>query len=226
MAPLPPAPQVLRIRILFGIGSKPNQGVRVFFRYSGGAPSSSDAEAIAASLLGIANTVLAPDMHPQNSVQGVAVEDLTSATGAVGEATGDTPGTRVGGPLPAESTFVTQYVIPVRYRGGHPRSGWPLGTDSDVLNPQAWQAAAVTGFTNDMLSLLEQFGTVSSGTTTVGVHVAVQYYHGFTPVQSPTTGRYRNVPDVMGSPEIRDVTAVLGKVGIGSARRRRIKGAA
>lgn len=223
MTALPSVANVFRARILFSIGDKPDQGVRVFFRWSGSAPSAAAATTLAGDLFSTASLNLPAAMHPDNSITGVILEDLTSPTGAVGEASGTTPGTETGGPLGADTAFVASYEIPVRYRGGHPRSYWPLGTDTDVDTPQSWLGSSVTAFEAAVSGTIFGFTGVSAEGCNVGVQVAISYYEGFMAVENPLTHRYRNVPQLRVTPEVYDVASITGRSYIGSQRRRRLK---
>lgn len=205
------------------MSSKLNQGLRTFFRWSGSTPTGTSLSALAATLLADAVTNLAPATSTNVTYSGAILEDLTSDMGAVGEAAGTHPGSRSGTLLPADTCFVGSYEITRRYRGGHPRSYFPFGVEADLENDQQWTPTAVTEFTTAVNDWIAGFVGQSSGGVTIGAHTTVGYYHGFTVVTNPTTGRARNVPTLKTPPTLTDVVSVIGRDYIGSQRRRRFK---
>lgn len=224
MAPLPPVANVLKARILFRIGSKPTQGVRQFYRWSGTAPTSATLNTLAQDLYNaIVTAGFATVASTKVKLTGTELIDLTSAMGATGSYEATTTGARAGVALPAADCFVSSYEITRRYRGGHPRSYWPLGTDLDETGPQLFKSASVTAFTTFVEDINTGFVGTSVGGTTVGNHVAIAYYEGFTAVMNPLTGRYRNVPKLRTTPLVTNVTSIIGRNYIGSFRRRRVK---
>jgi hypothetical protein len=61
---------------------------------------------------------------------------------------------------------------------------------------------------------------LTQGTTTITDHVAVSYYQGFTSVQSPTTRRWKNVPNLRSVPIVNVISSYSAALKIGSQRRR------
>jgi hypothetical protein len=211
------------MRLLFTIQGKEDQGIRLFYAYSGTPPTAANCNTFASQLLGYASDNLPPIMSASNVVTGAIVEDLSSVTGGVGEASGSYPGTLATPDLPSQTAFVSSYEIPVRYRGGHPRSYWPFGTAAELSDENTWTTAfvdSVQSYTNTVIA-----GMVGqqAGSTTISAHIAISYFAGFTPVQNPLTKRYRNVPNLRPTPVTYDVTTILYRPYVGSLRRRRVK---
>lgn len=225
MAPLKPVPNVLRIRLLFTIGGKPNQGIRFFSRWSGSTPSASSLTTLCGQIAVAAVTHLIPLIHPSTSLTEVIIEDLTSSTAATGSASGVNAGTRTGAQLPADVAFVSSYEIARRYRGGHPRSYLPFGVDTDLTTSQLWKLTAVTDFVAGLEAFFATVGTSSAGGTTIGAHVAISYFKGFTiRTRVPYRPQVLNTPRT--TPLVTDVTSIAGRRGVGSFRKRRFKNAA
>lgn len=223
MPPLPSIANVLRHRITFNIGGKPTQGVRIFLGHSGGTPTATALNNLCTQITTLAAfSTLPNEMHPDNEIESVYLEDLSSTMGAVGSGAANAVGTRAGGPLPADASFVTSYPIPRHYRGGHPRSYWPLGTDTDLTNPQKWTNTAVSEFQTTLRAYIAALIGLTSGGITITDHAAVSYYAGFTVVTNPLTGRARNVPTLRVVPVINNCGLLEGRTYVGSFRRRRL----
>lgn len=223
MPALPNVPNVLRCRLLFDMGGKLDQGLRFFLQYSGTAPN----VATLTTLAGDITTAFSGSGKPQsvmnavNELTGVILEDLTSPTSAAVTVPEAVSGSVVTAALPSDVCVLSGYLIARRYRGGHPRTYWPLGSAADLTTPQAWSSAALTSF----LDAVETFYSDIVGTTisgmTIGAHVNISYYEGFTSVENPITHRWRNVPDLRAAPLIDPITGYDIAQFPGSQRRRR-----
>lgn len=218
---LPNVPHAFRLRLLWSVGAGTPFGVRLFYRWSGTAPTPGAATSLADSIYTLAGGAFPSVIHPDIHQRQVILEDLTSDMGAVGEQTGTTEGTRTGGPLPIDAAFRTQYEIPRRYRGGRPASAWPLGTDTDLTSPNLWKPASITAFMEAVNSFLNGVTGQAADGCTIGEHINVSYYKGFTVITTPRTHRAKNVPTVRATPIVTTVEGVVPKHYIGSQRRRR-----
>lgn len=223
VAPLPPAPGAIRARILFTLGGKPTIGCRVFFGWTGTAPTPAALSTLADTFATSLSThTIAHLLHPDNKYTGVILTALTSDMAPEAEAHELVTGTRTpGGPLPVDACFVTSYEITRKYRGGHPRSSWPFGTDNDLTTPQKWKSASVTAFLGWVTSYVRGFTHTATGTHMAGL-LSIAYYQGFTAVENPITHRYRNVPRKRTPALLTAVTGVIGRSYVGSQRRRRL----
>jgi hypothetical protein len=193
---------------------------RFFIAYAGTAPTSAQLVTFANAVGTAWGTNLKSLCSSQVELTSVTAEDLTSATAAVGASGFATLGTRAGDSMTAQLAAVVSYTIARRYRGGHPRGYWPFGVDTDIATPQTWANAFITASNTG----IEAFFTavLAAGWTGAGAltHVNVSYYHGFTVVTNPTTGRARNVPTLRGTPLVDTVSAAVTQVTVGTQRRR------
>ncbi|MGA8213019.1 MAG: hypothetical protein WB799_05465 [Candidatus Sulfotelmatobacter sp.] len=224
MPAMPDVPNVLKLRVLFDLNGKTTQGVRLFFAWSGTAPTVGACASIAAKLFSELTTAgIAAAMTTTYAMKVIECYDLTTATAGEGEHNGTVTGTRAGNPLQVDAAFVTSYEIARRYRGGHPRSYWPFGTSADLTGPQAFKSASVTAFLAVVNTALAGFVGFTASGCTVGAHSSVSYYAGFTAIENPITHRYRNVPKLRLTPVVGQVNSVIGRNYVGSFRRRRFK---
>lgn len=223
MAPLPAVLNVLRVRALFTVYGKVDQGLRSFYSYTGTAPSDSTCDSIASDIYtGIADDIM-PYVSEYTTLTEVIVEDLSDSTAGVGSGTGSTAGSLSGGIIPAQSAVVTSYEISRRYRGGHPRSYWPGPDATKVQDINLWTTAFVSDFQTAIDTLEAAILTIDTSGTALSQHVNVSYYEGFTSVENPLTHRYRNVPTLRAEPVTDVVNSVIVQSYIGSIRKRREK---
>lgn len=192
-------------------------------KYTGTAPAVTDLEYFLGVLKAECDSVIPPLCGPEIVLTGYIAEDLSADDAASAEISDDTPGTGETAALPAGLAVVSSYEISRRYRGGHPRSYWPIGLPSDIGTDQTWSSAAVTAFQSAIAGVLDSLPASTSGGTTISSHVNVSYYSGFTSVENPITHRYRNVPTLRATPTVDLVTSVVVRPYIGSMRRRRNK---
>jgi hypothetical protein len=219
MPPLPNVPNVLRADFLWSLSDDTDISTRLFLRYSGGPPSSSDAAALAADIynpLHIVDTMWGTD----TVLTGCRVTDLSSSTGGQGEHTQSTEGGRAGGELPAGVCLLANYLINRRYRGGKPRSYWPWMTSDDFFTRRAWAAESVTEAASNLAATFTAIIGLNEGTTTITQHVNVSYYSGFTVVTNPVTGRARNVPTLRNVPVVDQINSFNVSTTPASQRRR------
>jgi hypothetical protein len=220
MPPLPSIAKVLKVAFTWTDGVNTDIVTRFYISYSGSAPSPADLNNFCDDAAGIYNTDLKADCAIPNVLIRVDAIDLSSPTSAEGFAVTSIAGTATGAPNPIDTALVVSYEIARRYRGGHPRGYWPLLTADQLLNPQRWTDAAIAGMTTDLGNFFT--GVLGLGWSGAGTlsQVNVSYFHGFTVVTSPTTGRARNVPTVRATPIVDGVTAFIPRLRVGTQRRR------
>lgn len=221
MPALPDVANVFRTRVMFTVHGKPDQGLRLFFRWTGSTPTSASLNDMSGTVL-LAIGGFADLWHPDVKLTSVTMEDLTSPTAAVGENTTTVPGTRTGGPLPADACVVVDSTIPRRYRGGRPKTFWPFGTDTDLTGQQKFSSTAVGVFGSGIASIFHAFSLITVDGTTLGAQANISYYKGFTVITSPTTHRARNLPTLRTTPVVDTVTDRTVQSYVGSQRRRRL----
>jgi hypothetical protein len=219
MPALPLVPGVIRTQLLWNDGSDMDVTTTLFFRYTGTAPTASEANTIAAAL----TSAMAPNNGSwcdDTVLTGATVTDLSSNTGGEGLNTVSIAGTDSNPPLSGGTCFLVNFQIARRYRGGKPRNYLPWGSTLHATGRQGWDAGSVAGWTTVYRGAIAEVVGTSAGACTVGDHCNVSYYEGSRVVTSPTTGRARNVPILRSSPVVDNITAVVGSTRFASQRRR------
>lgn len=196
MPPLPPYAQCLAVRHMFDVGDDVSVATRLHYTYTGTAPSDATCATIAQDIYNSEVTNIVPVLGADNSITGVSVQDLTTSSSGFGEYIHQTTGTEAGTPLAAGTAVLLNIRIARRYRGGKPRTYWPLGTSSDLTNPNEWANASINAFKAAIGQVIDDTIALSVAGTTMGTMVNLSYYEGFTAVLNPITGRTRDVPKV------------------------------
>jgi hypothetical protein len=212
--------KVVKLALIFSDGINTDIVTRFYLAYAGSAPDSSALNTFCLDVKNEFGTSLVGDLNNSYALGRVHAIDLSSATGAEGDWLGVLNGTATDPPLPSDVAVVTSYEIARRYRGGHPRGYWPLGQSTNLDNPQLWTDAFVGGLQTSMETF---FAAVLADVWPGGgplSHVNVSYFHGFTVVTNPTTGRARNVPTVRATPLVDTVSSLVVRKHIGTQRRR------
>jgi hypothetical protein len=114
--------------------------------------------------------------HPSTIFTAVEITDLTTPSAGYVKHPVNHPGTAGGGPLPANACVLVNYPIQRRYRGGKPRSYVPMGTDTDLVNPQTWAAASVTNFTTRMVTYNQGIQAITWSGGGINGWVSVSYF--------------------------------------------------
>ena len=224
MPALPSIPNIIRAGFRFGNDSTTQiAGVALHYAYTGGPPVVSDVAAVALALKGAFGTHVAPQMSHHYGLDEVVVTDLSSPTGATaGDGTATVPGTLSGSTLQAGTSLVAHYDISRRYRGGHPKSFWPLGDEDQLGTIADWNSTFVSNVSAALAAFETAALLISSGTTSLAHQVNVSYFHGSTPFTLPG-GRVRNIPTLRTTPLVDQITFGFAAPYIGSQRRRRGK---
>ena len=223
MPALPSVADVMRIRMLWTIQGKEDQGLRFFMKYTGGPPSTADLLYFLGIVKASADSALPTLFSPDNVITGWIAEDLSSSMGAVAELTDSTPGTGPSDYIPSGTCVVSSYEVTRRYRGGHPRSYWPLGISTELTNAGTWTPGFVSSCQSAIDTVVDSLPASTHGSTTIVGQVNVSYYDGFTSVENPITHRYRNVPTLRATPLVDTVNSIIVRPYVGSMRRRRPK---
>jgi hypothetical protein len=221
LPPLPSVPATLRITTHFQIGADAAALIRHFVAYTGGAPSNSDCLAFATAIYAGGVAHLCPILCDNNYLTGVAVQDLASPTGGFGEYLSSTVGSRGTANLGASTAFLLSSNIARRYRGGKPRTYFPVGVSGDLVSPTEWDAVPYTQLEAGCINYMESYAPLTEGTTTTGARVSVSYYAGFTAVTNPITGRTKDVAKLRpGGPVVDLITGGQFSLKPASQRRR------
>ena len=199
MPPLPAQPSTLAVELKHTYSNDTDVQVKQFWQYAGTAPTDAELNTFSSAV----EAAWASHVAPLSSSDVVLVEvvstDLTSDTASRGTWTGSTAGSVGTAPLSAQDCFLQGFTVARRYRGGKPRSYWPLGVAADLLDPQHW----TSGFLSSVETGLAAYATAIEGAGWSGagsiVQVNVSYYNGFKIVGGPYPLRTRNIPLVRGS---------------------------
>lgn len=218
MPALPPVPNVLRVDVEWLVGGDSTITTKLYFRYSGGPPTSTDCQNFASTIWSNMSSIR--DLWPpSHTLEGVKVTDLSSASGGVGIHAETAVGSRTGISGSGGLALLTNYVINRRYRGGKPRSYWPFGTATDLSTPQAWDGTMMSDVATSLSSFFASTIGEVQGTTTITDHVNVSYYEGFHVITTPS-GRMKNVSNVRSVPVVDTVVTWAASVRPASQRRR------
>lgn len=221
MPALPAVPSVLRLRWLHTVGSNINLGCHQYWHYTGAAPTNADLVTLAGTMESLWATNLKPLAGTWVTLTECIAQDLTSSSAAIGTNSTTSTGTLSGSPLTAETAVLVNYVIARRYRGGKPRTYWPIGQPSNLTTAERWSGAAVTAFQTAFNAISTGLAAVTfSGGGTLNSQVNVSYYQGFTSYQNPVTNRWINAPKVRTTPVIDNITSSVVSAIPGSQRRR------
>jgi hypothetical protein len=217
---LPDVPGVIRIDHHFQLSEDQFAKCRLFLAYTGTAPTNADLNEFCDDCMADYGTDLKGLAGVDTILESVSCIDLTSSTSASGlSSASPITGTRAGGVLPAAIAALVSKEVHRRYRGGHPRTYWPFGTQTDMFDEQTWLVAFTAAVGTDYQSYISDIrGEVWAGATLTG-EVNVSYYSGFT-VHTGTTGRARNVSTPRGSAIVDVVVEIIARVGIAVIRKR------
>jgi hypothetical protein len=223
MPALPVVPNVVRWDIFYDVGTDIAALTRLHIGYTGTAPNSAACTAFAVSLDTIVDAELAVYMNSDNAITGCRVTDLSSVSGGQGESLTTTAGSLTDEPVGAGVALLAHMGIGRRYRGGKPRSYFPLGDAGTVLTPQTWDPTFITNVQASLDAIRTDIGSLVQSGCTLTDLVNVSYYHGFTVVTSPTTGRARNVPTLRVTPVVDQALSWTAEARFASQRRRNLR---
>lgn len=194
MPPLIDQPGVLKFEHLFSVGADLDVSTRIYWTYTGTAPTDAVCADIASAARSAWNNAWLGHLSASRATLGCTVRDLTSPASGYGESLITTDGGASAEDLAASTCLLVNYAIARRYRGGKPRSYWPVMIAADLSSPQEWDAGTLGTMTTEwQTDYLDALAGSSYSGTTLGVQVSISYYEGFTAVENPITGRYKNV---------------------------------
>lgn len=221
MPSLPVVPNVIKVRQRWTRGTDTDVLTHHYLQYAGGPPSTANIVAMATSYQGLVVTNFKASATADITIEECFMEDLSSSSGAVGSGGTPTVGTNPNVPLGGAAAVNIQSIILRRYRGGKPRTEWPLGSADDLTTAQAWKGSFVSGMATLHSAFASDVLAITEGTTTIENFVNVSYFSGFTVVTNPVTGRSRNVPKLrVGGPVVDVVTGFVVHTALGTIRRR------
>jgi hypothetical protein len=218
--PLPNADAVIKIQLRYTYNNDFDALNTFHVVYASGAPSIPEITTFAFAVATAWLDNLAAMCSGAVILTNVACTDLTTDTSSFAEAPVDYAGTRSGTILPASTSVVISQLLTRRYRGGHPRNYWPMGVEADLGSAQVWSGTFVAEVGTAFNSFINQVDAAIWSGGGALLPVAVSYYHGFTVVVSPTTGRARNVPTVRPTAMVEAVSGFQVRSYVGTQRRR------
>lgn len=219
MPALPVVPGVIRMKILWSVGTDVNVSTRIYLSYTGSAPGNSTCATIATNQYTSIATAHA-QWVTENSLTGVSIEDLSSTSGGFGEHIATTAGTRAQAQN-ANTALLFNGAIARRYRGGKPRIYLPWLGNEDLATPQTWDSTELAAAQTAWNTLVADFLANGAGGVTITSTVNVSFYEGFTAVVNPITGRTKDVPKVRtGTIPIDPISSWAANTKLGTQRRR------
>lgn len=220
MPSLPSPGDVVRVDLPahdFGMPSILN---RFFIKYVGTLPSSANLNTFCDAVATEWGTNMKSLFGTQYVMGPVVAQDLSSTSGFGGTGTSTVTGTRTGTGNAAGASLNIRYNIIRRYRGGKPKMYCHAGVTNDQADYSHWTGALVTAANTAATNFFAGVITHAWAGASSLQHVSVSWYHGFTVVTDPVTGRARNVPVLRGTPIVDVVTGYSTDAQIGSQRRR------
>ena len=145
LGPLPPAQGVLRVKMTGVANASPFMN-GFYWKYFGAEPTSTAIGSFCNGFLNAWGTHLKTAFHSSVIMEHCEAYDLSSASGAYGDATQNIAGTRAGSPLPVNVAVCASLHVSYRWRGGHPRTYWTAGVQGDIANGREWTSAAQSAF--------------------------------------------------------------------------------
>jgi hypothetical protein len=222
MPALPPITGMLKVLLTYSLPTVATVLNRLFFQGTG-STSNAALNTWASAVSTAWGTNVKSQIMPSCQLTSVVVSDLSSSTSPIGAWTGSIAGTSAGTGASPDVALIVKNLIPTKYRGGHSRTyipGYPL-TGTTVTDSNVWTSAGVATFISDWNAFITAITGGNGPSGYSGLAQAVpHYYKGFTAVQNPITGRYRNVPKLVAVPTFDLVSSHVGNLILGSQRRR------
>lgn len=220
MTALPPVPQVVRVHLGWQVGNDSSAGSRLYWRYSGPAPTGAQCDGIASAFQTQIRDLWLGLLALSNNQTEIVVTDLSTNSGRSGEVPGAGQGTRAGEPLPANACLLMNHHIARRYRGGKPRTYLPFGVQHDLQSAQRWTSEALTEFGNQFNTLVSEINGKSFEATKLEEHVNVSYYAGTEWVPFGNEGHSKPIAKKRTTPFVDSIGSSSPNGIFGSQRRR------
>lgn len=220
--PVPTPSNVIRVRLIHGLGTDVTIGCRFYVAYTdASAPSIADLNSMASGISSLWGTNLAGQMTSSGGLEGVIVDDLASATGNQGSYSTLVSGTRAGTYFDQMQAVQLNFKIGRHYRGGKPKVFLPyLVEGDDAATGNKWLAASANGVATAWNNFMTALNGHAYGGITVGAQQSVSYFHGAKNNPSNSTWARRNVPAPRGTPVVDPVIAVTASQYIRNLRKR------
>lgn len=220
MASLPPVPNVVRLEFKYSVGLDVTSGSRIYFLYSGSVPTDPQFGSWGSAIAQALNDHIVPVMSTSIQVTEIRMTDLGSNTGADLTVNTANAGQRVGVLLPASACALINYSIKRRYRGGKPRTYWPMGVDTDLANPQEWSSVARTTFTSTWSAFLGAVIAGAAGAPNITTLCNVSYYESVPTGSFDPSGKPIMRQELRPNPVVDPILGTSVNPILGSQRRR------
>jgi hypothetical protein len=173
--------------------------------YTEAAPTATTLSDFLNGLAAVFDEALVPLMDAETATTFITGTDLTSDTAAQVTISNGFNGTREGAVLPASIAALVNYNSSFRYRGGHPRTYYLVGVETDVLDQSTW--------TDAFTALVQTAATDILNACAAGA-VAGTNYTGQCAVS------YRHADAARVTPVVMPIAVATASSGIASQRRR------
>lgn len=217
---------MLRVDWSFSVEDDGAAMVRQFWLYSGTAPTGATCVSLAQALQNAWIAHMTPQSGTNGGSNGVTVQDISSSTGADGQYGVFTAGTGRSGSVPRSCAALVNYAIARRYRGGKPRSYFPIAAGGDINTTGDFLPGSVSAWDTAYAAFTTAAEAISvSGTSIVGQR-NVSYFSGYTLGPAQPGGYRKKVPTLRaGGPQVDPITSASFSTKPGSQRRRTRAGA-
>jgi hypothetical protein len=217
---LPVVPGVVKFELLQAKAADEKITTRLYWNYSGGAPTNADCLSFAETVSAAYAGQLAGLLSTTGFLGSVTCTDLSSLSGGYGDYINTVVGTRSGTDNPIEICALVNHQIARRYRGGKPRSYFPFGLDGDRASTTNWGPSFVSAVTAGFAGFVAAVEGASAGGITLGTPVNVSYYQGYNPPAIAPSNRAKNILKPRATPVVDVITGSSCNPTFGSQRRR------
>lgn len=217
--PLPESP-TMRVRLDYTQVDGYLAGSRFYLGYAGSPPTPGNCTTLATDIAAAWNTHLGAVVSLYWALTEVDVLDITTNSGASGQADVDYDGSDSGDSLPSQCAMNVEFDIARRYRGGKPRMFLPGGQVGNTLDGGHWSDSWVSTVTAAVAAFFAEIEALSIGAVGALNHQNLSYYEGFTNVTN-SSGRTRAAPKYRATALVDNIEGYAAKALMGSQKRRR-----
>jgi hypothetical protein len=193
LGPAPAVPGCIAL-VTSGVIGTHNWVNKYHINYSGTPPTTPQMNAYVAGANTAWNDGVALSCNVNVTMTKVEAIDLSSETGAVGVLDVTSPGTNDTAYLAANACALIDYDIAVRYRGGHPRTYLPAGSQEDLASSSTWDPDFVTALTTNFQTFLSGIENVTYDGFAFGGQCFVQQLVTVASIDYPTVPAWRVPP--------------------------------
>lgn len=220
---LPLVNGVIEVGFHWQIGEDSSAITKLHFSATPAPFAQADLNTMATAISSAAGTSILGQMSGAVALLEVTCTDLGSAVGTQGLDGTKRTGSNGGTGVPAQVCTLANYKIARRYRGGKPRSYWPMGIATQTTDAQTWNNSFVTACQTALNTLLAAINGHAFGALTVSGQVSVSYYQpGGT--WSIVNNRPKYTPHVRATPLLDPVVNAQINPKIATQRRRMLRG--